>query len=187
FNCQGAGWCKTAKKTRIHDASPGTLTSSVQVTDVDTLSQIAGSDWNGVAIVYAHKSGEIILLPKGASLPVTLKALEYELFHFCPVKIIATDVSFAPIGLLGMFNSGGAVEQFDFHKAPECDSPAAATVTLKVRGSGLFGVYCSQRPQKCIMDGMDAEFNYKAETGLVTLIIPVPEEEMYRWTIEVQV
>ncbi|XP_075491159.1 LOW QUALITY PROTEIN: putative galactinol--sucrose galactosyltransferase 2 [Primulina tabacum] len=187
FNCQGAGWCKTAKKTRIHDASPGTLTALFQVTDVDTLSQIAGSDWNGVAIVYAHKSGEIILLQKAQSLPVTLKALEYELFHFCPVKIIATDVSFAPIGLLGMFNSGGAVEQFDFQKAPECDSPAAATVTLKVRGSGLFGVYCSQRPQKCIMDGMDAEFNYKAETGLVTLFIPVPEEEMYRWTIEVQV
>ncbi|KAI7996898.1 putative galactinol--sucrose galactosyltransferase 2 [Camellia lanceoleosa] len=38
FNCQGAGWCKVAKKTRIHDESPGTLTGSVQATDVDSLS-----------------------------------------------------------------------------------------------------------------------------------------------------
>lgn len=32
-------------------------------------------------------SGEVVRLPKGASLPVTLKVLEYELFHFCPVKV----------------------------------------------------------------------------------------------------
>ena len=32
-------------------------------------------------------SGEVIRLPKGASVPVTLKVLEYELFHFCPLKV----------------------------------------------------------------------------------------------------
>lgn len=32
-------------------------------------------------------SGEVIRLPRGASLPVTLKVLEYELFHFCPLKV----------------------------------------------------------------------------------------------------
>lgn len=57
FNCQGAGWCKVTKKTRIHDASPGTLTASVRATDVENLAQLAGSDWNGEAIVYAHRSG----------------------------------------------------------------------------------------------------------------------------------
>lgn len=34
-----------------------------------------------------HILGEVIRLPKGASVPVTLKVLEYELFHFCPIKV----------------------------------------------------------------------------------------------------
>ncbi|KAI3507718.1 hypothetical protein L1887_22709 [Cichorium endivia] len=87
FNCQGAGWCKIEKKTRIHDSSPGILTGSVQSADVDVLTQVAGEDWNGETIVYCQRSGEVIRLPKGVSLPVTLKVLEYELFHFCPLKI----------------------------------------------------------------------------------------------------
>lgn len=62
FNCQGAGWCKIVKKTRIHDASPGTLTASVCATDVENIAQIAGEDWNGDAIVYAHRSGIFTVL-----------------------------------------------------------------------------------------------------------------------------
>ena len=61
FNCQGAGWCKVAKTTRIHDESPGTLTGSVQATDVDALTQVAGPDWNGETVVYAHRSGNFAL------------------------------------------------------------------------------------------------------------------------------
>lgn len=57
FNCQGAGWCKVAKKTLIHDESPGTLTGSVRAVDVEVLAEIAGADWNGETVVYAHKSG----------------------------------------------------------------------------------------------------------------------------------
>lgn len=43
-------------------------------------------------------SGEVVRLPKGASVPVTLKVLEYELFHFCPLK-----VSFRGVPLLLLF------------------------------------------------------------------------------------
>ncbi|KAI5682906.1 hypothetical protein M9H77_04134 [Catharanthus roseus] len=205
FNCQGAGWCKVAKKTRIHDTSPGTLTGSVQVDDVDAFGQVAGSNWDGDTVVYAYRSGEVVRLPKGASLPVTLKVLEYELFHFCPVKEVAANISFAPIGLLDMFNSGGAVEQFEFEPASnkpehfdgeasseltgplsEKRSPSAK-ITQKVRGCGRFGAYSSQRPLKCIVDGAEANFDYEETSGLVTLNIPVPQEEMYRWNIEVLV
>ncbi|KAH7844719.1 hypothetical protein Vadar_030964 [Vaccinium darrowii] len=38
--------------------------------------------------------------------------LEYELYLFCPLKEITTNISFAPIGLLNMFNTGGDVEYF---------------------------------------------------------------------------
>ncbi|KAA8517057.1 hypothetical protein F0562_017125 [Nyssa sinensis] len=205
FNCQGAGWCKVTKKTRIHDASPDTLTGSVQAADVDVLAQVAGPEWNGEAVVYAHRSGEVVRLPKGASLPVTLKVLEYELFHFSPLKEISANISFAPIGLLDMFNTGGAVEQFEVNLAdnkPElfdgevpCElstslsenrSPTA-TVALKVRGCGRFGAYSSQRPLKCRVGNAETDFNYDAGTGLLAMTIPLPEEEMYRWPIEIQV
>lgn len=199
FNCQGAGWCKVTKKTRIHDASPGTLTGSVQATDVDTIAQIAGPSWTGDTVAYAYRSGDVVRLPKGASLPVTLKVLEYELFHFCPVKNVTESTSFAPIGLLDMFNSTGAVEQYEVKKTTGCSdsnngSEAAdgnrlpvATITLNVRGCGRFGVYCSKQPLKCTVGNIATVFSYEAATGLVTLTIPVPEEEMYGWGVEIQV
>lgn len=62
-----------------------------------------------------------------------------------------------------------------------------ATIALKVRGCGRFGIYCSQRPLKCTVGNAETEFNYEATTGLMTLAIPVPEEEMYKWPVEVQV
>ncbi|GAV57293.1 Raffinose_syn domain-containing protein [Cephalotus follicularis] len=206
FNCQGAGWCKIVKKTRIHDTSPGTLTSSVRASDVDLIDQVAGADWPGETIVYAHRSGEMVRLPKGASVPVTLKVLEYELFHFCPIKDISSNISFAPIGLLDMFNSGGAVEQVEIHMAvdtkPELfdgevtselttalseNRSSTATIALKVRGCGRFGAYSSQRPLKCTVGNTETDFSYDAATGLVTLALPLPEEEMYRWSVEIRV
>ncbi|KAG4393661.1 hypothetical protein GLYMA_03G137900v4 [Glycine max] len=162
FNCQGAGWCKIEKKTRIHDTSPGTLTASVCASDVDLITQVAGAEWLGDTIVYAYRSGEVIRLPKGVSIPVTLKVLEFELFHFCPIQEIAPSISFAAIGLLDMFNTGGAVEQVEIH-----NRAATKTIALSVRGRGRFGVYSSQRPLKCVVGGAETDFNYDSETGFV--------------------
>lgn len=58
FNCQGAGWCKVEKKTRIHNADPGTLTGTISAHDVDSIAQLAGSDWDGQTIVYSYRSGK---------------------------------------------------------------------------------------------------------------------------------
>ncbi|KAL9232564.1 hypothetical protein vseg_007663 [Gypsophila vaccaria] len=196
FNCQGAGWCRIMKKTLIHDTSPGTLTGSVQATDVDSIAEVSGSDWNEEVIVYMYRSGEVVRLPKGASLPVTLKVLEYELFHFCPLKEITSSILFAPIGLLDMFNCGGAVEQFEVQMAvdknteiSDCGStepPPTATIHLQVRGCGVFGAYSSQRPLNCTVDRAHTDFNYDSETGLLTLNLPVAKQELYRWPVVIQ-
>lgn len=184
FNCQGAGWCRVAKKTRIHDEAPGTLTGSVRAEDVEGIAQATGTDdWAGDAVVYAHRAGELVRLPRGATLPVTLKRLEHELFHVCPIRTVAPDVSFAPIGLLHMFNAGGAVEECTV----KTDEDNKAVVALRVRGCGRFGAYCSRRPAKCSLDSADVEFGYDADTGLVTVDVPVPEKEMYRWALEIRV
>jgi len=62
-----------------------------------------------------------------------------------------------------------------------------ATIALKVRGCGRFGAYSSQRPLKCTVGNVFTDFNYDSATGLVTLTLPVPVEEMYRWPVEIQV
>ncbi|RVW16559.1 putative galactinol--sucrose galactosyltransferase 2 [Vitis vinifera] len=201
----GAGWCKIEKKTRVHDTSPDTLTGSVCAADVDQIAHVAGTNWKGDVVVYAYKSGEVVRLPEGASLPVTLKVLEFEVFHFCPLKEIATNISFAPIGLLDMLNSGGAVEQFEVHMASEKpelfdgeipfelstslseNRSPTATIALTARGCGRFGAYSSQRPLKCQVGDAEVEFSYDPNNGLLTFTIPIPEEEMYRWSIAIQV
>lgn len=105
-----------------------------------------------------------------------------------------------------MFNTGGAVEEVEVHMSAEKNSELfdgdvlsevtahlsenrspSATIALKVRGRGRFGAYCSQPPLKCTVGNIDTSFIYDADTGLVSLNIPVPEKEMYRWHIEIQV
>ncbi|KAL6839028.1 hypothetical protein ACP4OV_031082 [Aristida adscensionis] len=189
FNCQGAGWCRVTKKTRVHNAAPGTLTGAVRAGDVDAIARVAGGGegedggaaWDGEAAVYAHRAGELVRLPRGAALPVTLGALQYEVFHVCPLRAVAPGVSFAPVGLLDMFNAGGAVE--------ECavDDAGGSSVALRVRGCGRFGAYCSRRPARCLVDAAEAEFTYDADTGLITVELPVPGQELYRWKLEIVV
>ncbi|CAD6220638.1 unnamed protein product [Miscanthus lutarioriparius] len=185
FNCQGAGWCRVTKRTRVHDAAPGTLTGTVRADDVDAIARVAGAgddgdgEWDGEAVVYAHRARELVRLPRGAALPVTLGPLQYEVFHVCPLRAAAPGVAFAPVGLLDMFNAGGAVE--------ECAVDGKAVVALRVRGCGRFGAYCSREPARCLLDSAEGEFGYDADTGLVTVDLPVPEQEMYRWTLEIVV
>lgn len=102
---------------------------------------------------------------------------------------ITPGISFAPIGLLNMFNSGGAVEQYEINTTSDQkeEGSPAAIISLKVRGCGSFGAYCSQRPLKCIVGNNETDFNYNSATGLMTVNIPVPEEEAYRWPVKIQV
>lgn len=105
-----------------------------------------------------------------------------------------------------MFNSSGAVEQFDIHmaadKKPEFfdgevsselttalsdNRSPTATISLTVRGCGRFGAFSSQRPLRCLVDNSETGFDYDSACGLLTLAIPVPQKEMYRWHIEIQV
>ncbi|KAK8459135.1 hypothetical protein SEVIR_2G084500v4 [Setaria viridis] len=196
FNCQGAGWCRVTKRTRVHDAAPGTLTGAVRAADVDAIARVAGnggeggdgSEWDGEAAVYAHRARELVRLPRGAALPVTLGPLEYEVFHVCPLRRAAPGgAAFAPVGLLDMFNAGGAVEECAVKADDAAGTGATAVATMRVRGCGRFGAYCSRRPARCVLDAAEVEFGYDADTGLVTVDLPVPEEEMYRWTLEIVV
>ncbi|KAM7499054.1 hypothetical protein LguiA_023468 [Lonicera macranthoides] len=180
FNCQGAGWCKVGKKNLIHDEQPDTVTGIIRAKDVDYLPKVADERWNGDAIVYSHLCGDVVYLPVNASLLLTLKAREYEVFTVVPVKKLAGGVTFAPIGLVKMFNSGGAIKELKY------EVERSGIVGMKVRGCGIFGAYSSVRPKRVIVDGEETEFRYEEERGFVTITLRVPEKELYLWDITIE-
>lgn len=71
---------------------------------------------------------------------------------------------FAPIGLVDMYNSGGAVETVS------CDIELSGCI-IKIRGRGVgrFGVYSSCKPRYCKVGMKEQGFNYNAEDGLLTV------------------
>ncbi|KAK4275250.1 hypothetical protein QN277_018366 [Acacia crassicarpa] len=181
FNCQGAAWCKVGKKNLVHDENPGTITGIVRAKDVDYLSRVADDKWTGDTIIFSHVAGEVVYLPKDASMPVTLKSREYEVFTVVPVKELTNGVKFAAIGLIKMFNSGGAIKDLRYEESID----GTANVVMKVRGCGLFGAYSSSQPKKITVDSEEVEFRYEAESGLVTIELRVPEKELYQWNISI--
>ncbi|KAL4279146.1 hypothetical protein GQ457_03G022590 [Hibiscus cannabinus] len=178
FNCQGAGWCEVTKKMVNHDEQPGTITGFIKARDVEYLSQVAEDCWSGDSILYSHLGGEVTYLARNASLSITLKPREYEVLTVVPVMALSNGSKFAPIGLIEMFNSGGAIKEL------KCETENhVATIMLKVRGCGQFGAYSSTRPQRVTVDSEEVEYEYKGGSGLVTFALRVPKEEQYRWNI----
>uniref|UniRef100_A0A803LQD9 galactinol--sucrose galactosyltransferase n=1 Tax=Chenopodium quinoa TaxID=63459 RepID=A0A803LQD9_CHEQI len=180
FNCQGAGWCKDGKTNVIHDEQPDAVTDVIRARDVNYLNKIVDAGWNGDCVVYSHLRGEVVYLPENASLPVTLKAKEYEVFTVVPAKQLSNGVIFAPIGLTKMFNSGGAV------KALQYEAEGSAVISLKARGCGTFGAYSSVPPKKFCVDDEEIDFNYEKASGLLTLTLRTPEKELYPWNIRIE-
>lgn len=113
-------------------------------------------------------------------MPIELKAREYEVFTVVPLRQLSNGAAFAPIGLVNMFNSGGAIKQVNY------ESEKTGTVDLRVRGCGLFGAYSSVRPKRLVIDDKDEEFEYEANSGFITLNLRVPEEELYQWNLIIE-
>jgi len=175
FNCQGAGWCPTNRKYTIHSTLVEPVTGSIRAKDVDALAELAGPSWSGDAVLYSHRGGEVILLPREAALPLTLRAFEYEVFTVAPIEVLPNGVSFAPIGLTNMFNSGGAISSIIY---PPSNS-SHSQVVMYARGGGAFAAYSSAKPVSCQVDGKDIAFEYTADSGRIALDLPHQSEHKF--------
>lgn len=181
FNCQGAGWCKVEKMNLIHDDNPSEITGTIQPKDIPYLSRIAGNGWNGDSVIYSHRAGALKYLHHGEMIDITLKSKEYEIFTVVPVKekLISGGggISFCAIGLVDMFNSGGAVKEIDSEE--ELEVGDGVVFTVKLRGSGRFGAYASVEPKRIQLDSEDVGFDYDEKSGLVVLTVGEAREELY--------
>lgn len=74
-------------------------------------------------------------------------------------------VQFAPIGLVNMLNTGGAIQSLAFDEAQN-------VAEVGVRGTGEMRVFASERPSTCTIDGKEVDFEY--EEGMVVIQVPWP-------------
>lgn len=82
-------------------------------------------------------------------------------------------IQFAPIGLLKMYNSGGAVKAVHF---------AGDSLVVEGRGCGLFGAHSSREPKSCGLNSEDKDFEFNNGNNLLTLMIPSGVDS---WEIEI--
>ncbi|XP_065874401.1 probable galactinol--sucrose galactosyltransferase 2 [Euphorbia lathyris] len=166
FNCQGAGsWPLKQKAEEIPSSqSTPSLSGHVTAIDVEFLEEVAGENWNGDFAFYAFNSGSLSVLPKNESIEVSLGTLQCEIYTISPIRVCGKNIGFAPIGLVDMYNSGGAVEDVNCKmESEEC------IITIKGRGCGRFGAYSSSKPKGCMVDNEKKEFSYNAVDGLLVV------------------
>ncbi|KAM7267771.1 hypothetical protein ACFE04_009937 [Oxalis oulophora] len=179
YNCQGAAWSSSERKNAFHPTTADAITASVRGRDVHLISEasINSDQWSGDCAFYCHNTRQLFTLPYNASLPISLKVLEYQIFTITPIKTLAGGFSFAPIGLIDMFNSGGAIEELKYDEK-------VGKVCMEVRGCGKFGVYSSDKPRRCVVGSIEVGFEYEELSGLVSVSLDCMPEEGRRHVVE---
>ncbi|XP_074578056.1 putative galactinol--sucrose galactosyltransferase 6 isoform X2 [Curcuma longa] len=198
FNCQGAAWSSTEKKNTFHSTSSEALTCAMTATDVHLISEAATDrEWSGDCVVYRQTSRQLVVLPHQASIPVSLRVLEHEIYTVSPIKDLAPGFRFAPVGLVDMYNAGGAVVGLTYHvlnvstlpeDAGSATGPeAVAMVCLEVKGCGRFGAYSSVKPRRCLLGSAAAEFAYDSSSGFLAVHLenmPKGDKKVHNLVIE---
>lgn len=197
YNCQGAAWSSTERKNTFHPTRSEAITGVVRGRDVHLINEAAvdPSDWTGDCAAYRYRTGEVITLPYNVALPVSLKVLEFEIYTVTPIKVLAPGFSFAPFGLIKMFNAGGAINGLTYQVRSGARVENGMThgdemvgkVQMEVKGCGMFGAYSSTRPKRCRVGSEEIEFEYDSGSGLVTLSLDqMPDESKELHIVEVE-
>ncbi|KAK1551060.1 hypothetical protein Q3G72_029490 [Acer saccharum] len=197
YNCQGAAWNKTERKNTFHETGSDAITGHVRGRDVHLIAEAATDpDWSSECAIYCHRTGELITLPYNTAMPVSLKVLEHEIYTVTPIKVLAPGFSFAPLGLINMFNAGGAIEGLQYEgdsnvggeRVENCSNELVGRVCMEVKGCGKFGAYSTAKPRRCIVDSNVIEFQYDSLSGLVTVTLDkLPEEDKKVHVVEVEI
>lgn len=120
----------------------------------------------GVFAMYFSQAKKLILSHLTDNVEMSLEPFEFELITVSPVTFLAKkSVHFAPIGLVNMLNTGGAIQSLDFDNEK-------SSVQVGVRGTGEMRVFASKKPVACQVDGREVEFQY--EEHMVLIQVPWP-------------
>ncbi|XLR36707.1 hypothetical protein S83_021367 [Arachis hypogaea] len=112
-------------------------------------------------------------------LQVSLEPFSFELMTVSPVRVLSSYNNynynnnerlnqFAPIGLVNMLNSGGAIESLVF-------DDKQSRVKIGIKGCGEMRVFASKEPIACKINGLGVKFDY--EDNMVRVHVPWPTHE----------
>lgn len=145
-----------------------TVTSSASPKDIEWSNGIRPMCIKRVDIfaVYLYKEEKLKLMKYTDKLEVSLEPFSFDLLTVSPVTVLPKRlIQFAPIGLVKMLNSGGAIQSLEF-------DDQANLVKIGVRGCGEMRVFASEKPVSCKIDEVAVKFNY--EDKMVRVQIPWP-------------
>lgn len=107
--------------------------------------------------LYLFHQKKLILVKPSANIELSLEPFDFELVTVSPITILAQkSIQFAPIGLVNMLNSGGAIKSITF--VSEVDG--VCIVQVKVKGAGEMVIFASEEPSECHIDGKNVDFKY---------------------------
>ncbi|XP_043707084.1 galactinol--sucrose galactosyltransferase [Telopea speciosissima] len=171
FNCQGGGWCRHDRKNKCHLEFSQVMTSTTNPREIEWKKGKNPISIDGVEMfgVYLFQAKKLLLLKPNENLEISLEPFKFELLTVSPVKVLKT-IQFAPIGLVNMLNTGGAIQTLDFDEEKNW-------VRVGVRGSGEMRMFASEKPKACGIEGKEVEFGY--EDSMVVVQVPWPNSSNF--------
>ncbi|KAF7819543.1 putative galactinol--sucrose galactosyltransferase 5 [Senna tora] len=168
FNCQGGGWFRDTRSNRCAAEFSHVVSTKTKAEEIEWKNQSKNpiKDGVGVFAMYFYQSKKLLLSKPSETVEISLEPFHFELITVSPVAVLpGKSLQFAPIGLVNMLNTGGAIQSLEFNEAKNL-------VDVGVRGSGEMRVFASERPRACKIDGEEVDFGY--EEGMVVIQVPWP-------------
>ncbi|CAL5374980.1 unnamed protein product [Camellia sinensis] len=168
FNCQGGGWCPESRKNKSASECSHTVTCLTGPKDVEW-----GTGKNPIPIkgvdtfvVYMFQQKKLKLMKPSEVLEISLKPFDYELLTISPIKFLPSkSIQFAPIGLVNMLNSSGAIDLLVY-------DDLANSTRVGIKGSGEMKAFASEKPLSCQINGVDVDFSYDDHLVTVQVLWP---------------
>ncbi|KAJ0113738.1 hypothetical protein Patl1_02805 [Pistacia atlantica] len=164
FNCQGGGWCRETRRNQCFSQYSHKVTAKTNVKDIEWNSGKSPISIEGVEVfaMYLSESKKLVLSEPDDDIEISLEPFTFELITVSPVTVLSgKSVQFAPIGLVNMLNTGGAIQSLYY---------GGSSVKIGVKGSGEMRVFSSAKPRACKIDGEDVVYEY--EGNMVVVQVP---------------
>ena len=166
FNCQGGGWSKETRSNKCAAEFSHLVSTKASPKDIEwkAAKNPFSIEDSQIFALYFYQDKKLQLSNSTKEVEIALEPFNFELITVSPVTILpGNSVQFAPIGLVNMLNTGGAIQSlnFDEHKN---------SVEVGVRGSGEFRVFASEKPRACLVDEKEVDFEY--EDCMVVIQVP---------------
>ena len=169
FNCQGGGWSRETRNNQCFSQCSNVLTSQANPKDIEWKSGKNPISIEGVHVfaLYYNQDKKLVLSKPSENVELSLEPFKFELITVSPVTVLAgTSIEFAPIGLVNMLNTGGAIQSLAFNDDGK-------SVQIGVKGAGEMRVFASEKPIACKIDEEVVPFEY--EGCMAVIQVPWPD------------